>query len=72
MLLGQRNSEQAEDSWNAQSNISTAKWLTKGKEDEKFHSFLSDQSFTSRFNVCRAPSWGGHFERLIGLFKSSF
>ena len=49
-----------------------AKWLTKVKEEEKSHSFLSDQSITRRFNVSRAPWWGRHFERLIGLFKSSF
>ena len=52
--------------------IAVAKWPKKVKEDEKFHSFLSDQSIAWCFNVSRAPWWGGHFERLIGLFKSSF
>ena len=32
-----------------------AKWLTKVKEDKKFHSFVSNQSITWRFDASRAP-----------------
>ena len=49
-----------------------AKWLRKVKEDERFHEFLSDRSITWNFNVSRAPWWGGHFERLIGVMKAAF
>lgn len=34
--------------------------------------FLSDLSIAWTFNLSRAPWWGGQFERLIGVFKSSF
>ena len=44
--------------------VAAAKWLKKIREDERFHAFLSNKSITWRFNVSRAPWWGGHFERL--------
>lgn len=57
---------------NGKTFVAAAKWLKKVQKDEKFHSFLSDQSITWQFNLSRAPWWGGHFERLIGVMKSSF
>ena len=40
-------------------------------KDEKFHTCLSNLDIAWRFNLSRAPWWGGQFERLIGMFKSS-
>ena len=57
---------------NGSTFVAAAKWLKNVRKDEKFHEFLSDQTITWRFNASRAPWWGGHFERLIGLFKSAF
>ena len=57
---------------NGSTFVATAKWLKNVRHDEKFHEFLSDQTITWRFNVSRAPWWGGHFERLIGLSKATF
>lgn len=57
---------------NGQTFVAAAKWLKKVRKDERFHSFLSDQSITWQFNLSRAPWWGGQFERLIGLMKSAF
>ena len=71
-LIARRDRPSLVHSDNGSTFTAAAKWLTKVKEDEKFHSFLSDQSFTWCFNVSRALWWRGHFERLIGLFKSSF
>ena len=42
------------------------------QRDERFHEFLSDREIEWRFNLSRAPWWGGQFERLIGLFKRAF
>ena len=41
-------------------------------KDEKFHSELSKYEIKWRFNLSRAPWWGGQFERLIGIFKCAF
>ena len=48
------------------------KWLNKVRTDEKLHAFLADRAIHWRFNLSRAPWWGGQFERLIGLFKRAF
>ena len=48
------------------------KWLKRAQGDERFHEFLSDRKIEWRFNLSRAPWWGGQFERLIGLFKRAF
>ena len=50
----------------------TNKWLRKVQKDEQLNSYLADLSIKWRFNLSRAPWWGGQFERLIGLFKSAF
>ena len=47
-------------------------WLRKAMGDEKFHTCLSKLDKAWRFNLSRAPWWGGQFERLIGMFKSAF
>ena len=49
-----------------------AKWIQLVRQDEKLNSLLANMSIEWRFNLSRAPWWGGQFERLIGLFKSSF
>ena len=33
--------------------------------------FLTQQGIEWKFNLSRAPWWGGQFERLIGLVKGS-
>ena len=50
-----------------------AKWLDKVQEEEKFHNVLAELGIVWRFNLSRAPWWGGgQFERLIGVFESAF
>ena len=56
---------------NGQTFVAAAKFLKKVRKEERFHSFLSDQSIIWQFNLSRAPWWGGQFERLIGLMKSA-
>ena len=48
------------------------KWLKKVQQEERFHEILAVLTIKWRFNLSRAPWWGGQFERLIGLFKSAF
>ncbi len=44
-------------------------WLKKVEKDERLNSNLADLSSRWIFNLSCAPSWGGQFEHLIGLFK---
>ena len=57
---------------NAKTFKSAAKWLGKVQQEETFHAFLADNAVEWRFNLSRAPWWGGQYERLIGLFKRAF
>lgn len=52
--------------------IVAAKWLKRAQRDEQFHKFLSTNSIAWTFNLSRTPWWGGQFERLVGVVKSSF
>lgn len=57
---------------NCQTFVAAAKWLKKVQKDERFHSYLTDQSIIRQFNLSRASWWSGQFKRLIGLMKSAF
>ena len=48
-----------------------AKWLKLVIKTEEFNEFLTKENIKWKFNLPRAPWWGGHFERLIGLTKQS-
>ncbi len=41
-------------------------------KDEKLHDYLSKNTIEWKFNLSRAPWWGGQFERLVGVFKGAF
>ena len=51
---------------------SAEKWLRKVYKDEELNDFISRQQIKWKFNLSRAPWWGGQYERLIGLFKRAF
>jgi hypothetical protein len=57
---------------NGSTVLAAAKWLQRVRKDERFHHYLTNLEIKWRFNLSRAPWWGGQFERLIGLFKSAF
>ena len=57
---------------NGKTFVAAARWLKRVQRDEKLNSFLSEHSIAWSFNLSRAPWWGGQFECLIGVFKSSF
>ena len=48
------------------------KWLKQVQKDEKLHDLLSKYLVEWKFNLSRAPSWGGQYERHIGLSKRAF
>ena len=51
--------------------MAVAKWLKAVMADEKVHNFLSRKIIQWQFNLSRAPWWGGHFERMVGIVKGS-
>jgi transposase len=57
---------------NAKTFKATDKWLKRAQKDEQLHELLANRTIEWRFNLSRAPWWGGQFERLIGLFKRAF
>ncbi|XP_028418970.1 uncharacterized protein LOC114544572 [Dendronephthya gigantea] len=51
--------------------VKATKWLKKVQKEEQFHELLEEFEIKWIFNLSRAPWWGGQFERLIGVVKSS-
>ena len=49
--------------------VSTSKWVQKINKDVEFRDFLASEKIKWKFNLSRAPWWGGQFEQVIGLFK---
>lgn len=47
-------------------------WLKKVQTEEKVCETLEKAEITWRFNLSRAPWWGGQYERLVGVVKSAF
>ena len=56
---------------NGKTFVGAAKWLKQVTSDEKVQDYLAHQDIRWQFNPSRAPWWGGQFERLIALVKSS-
>ena len=56
---------------NAKTFVSGSKWIEQVMKDEKISGFFTQQGIEWKFNLSRAPWWGGQFERLIGLVKGS-
>ena len=57
---------------NGKTFLAAAKWLRKVMKDERLHNFLGKVDVKWQFNLSRAPWWGGHFERMVGLVKRAF
>ena len=70
-FVARRGSPQLMVSDNGRTFIATKKWLKTLRKDENLSSYLMEQGIQWRFNMSRAPWWGGFFERLIGIMKRS-
>ena len=58
---------------NGSTFVAAAKWLKSVRKDEVLNDFLREYEIPWRFNLSRAPWWGGgQFERLIRLMKAMF
>ena len=56
---------------NGRTFIATKKWLTTLRKNEDLSNYITEQGIQWRFNMSRAPWWGGFFERLVGIMKRS-
>ena len=52
-------------------NFRTFKAAATWLKSEELNDFLATQKVGWQFNLSRAPWWGGQFERMVGLVKSS-
>lgn len=55
---------------NAKTFQATKKWLSTLRKDEDLFNYLATKHIEWKFNLARAPWWGGFFERLVGIMKS--
>ena len=51
--------------------VKAAKWLKQVRSDEQLQGYLESHDIQWKFNLSRAPWWGGQFERLIGIVKTA-
>ena len=51
--------------------VKAAAWLRQVRKDEQLQGFLESHEIKWKFNLSRAPWWGGQFERLIGVVKQA-
>jgi len=54
---------------NAKPFVATKGWLETLQEDEDLNNYLASQRIQWKFNLSRAPWWGGFFERMVCILK---
>ena len=70
-LIARRGRPSTIYSDNGSTFIRAAAWIKQVQNDEKLNDFLARHQITWKFNLSRAPWWGGQFERMIGLVKTA-
>ena len=56
---------------NAKTCQAAVKWLKQIIKSEQLYEHLTKENINQKFNLPKAPWWGGHFERLIGVIKQA-
>ena len=70
-FVARRGCPQIIVSGNGKTFVATGKWLSKLKKDQRLANYLGGLEIKWKFNLARAPWWGGFFERLVGIMKRS-
>ena len=70
-LIARRGRPRVIYSDNGSTFVKAAKWLKQVRKDEKLQGYLESHDIEWKFNLSRAPWWGGQFERLIGMVKKA-
>ena len=68
-LIARRGCPRVIYSDNAKTFVAASRWVKRIKKDEEINQFLSTNNIVWKFNLSRAPWWGGQFERIVGLVK---
>jgi hypothetical protein len=68
-FIARRGCPQVIVSDNRKMFVATSKWLSTLMKDNNLSSFMGQKRIMWKFNLSRAPWWGGFFERLIGIIK---
>ena len=55
---------------NAKIFVAASKWIKRINKSEILHHFLNTKGINWKFNLSRAPWWGGQFERMVGFVKN--
>ena len=70
-LIARRGRPSTIYSDNGRTFVKASKWLKQVRNDEKVQGLLQQYEIVWKFNLSRAPWWGGQFERLIGIVKGA-
>ena len=70
-LIANRGRPKVINSDNGATFAKAANWLKQVRKDEHVQGLLQQHNITWKFNLSRAPWWGGQFERLVGVVKSA-
>ena len=70
-LIARRGRPRVIYSDNGGTFVKAAKWISQIRYDERLQGFLEESEITWKFNLSRAPWWGGQFERLIAVVKQA-
>ena len=68
-LIARRGRPKVIYSDNAKTFVATSKWIEKIKKDELMQEYLIKEEIQWKFNLSRAPWWGGQLEQMVGLVK---
>ena len=68
-LIARRGRPKFNYSDNAKTFVAASKWIEKIIKDELMKEYLIKEKMQWKFNLSRAPWWGGQFERMVGLVK---
>ena len=70
-LIARRGRPRVIYSDNGGTFIKAGKWLRQLREEKRLQGLLDGYDISWKFNLSRAPWWGGQFKRLIGVVKSA-
>ena len=70
-LIARKGRTSVISSDNVKTFAAASKWIGKIYKDEKMEEYLIKEQIEWKFNLSRAPWWGGEFQRIGGLVKQS-
>ena len=70
-LIARRGCPETIYSDNAKTVVAASKWIMKINKSEILHQFLNTKVIKWKFNLSRAPWWGGQFQKMVGLVKNA-